>query len=167
VIVPAHRRRDHKVAGRHHRALAIDGGMGTLAFEDEAQRGLRMAMRRRDFAGEHGLNAGEEGGRDSRLPAEARIFQDKYATLRFFCADQLARFRHALADRIETPEERLARALRLRGDQGAEHVPQSRQIFTVDLFVESLALGRLLDRVFHLVLLPDASACRPYSIAAL
>ena len=38
VIMPGHRRRNDKVAGRHRGALAVDGGIGALAFEDEAQR---------------------------------------------------------------------------------------------------------------------------------
>ena len=37
VIVPHPGRRDHEVAGQHHRPLTIDGSVGILAFDDEAQ----------------------------------------------------------------------------------------------------------------------------------
>jgi hypothetical protein len=147
-VVPGHRRRDDEVAGLHRGALAVDRGVGALAFEDEAQRRLAVPVGGRDVAGHHHLNSRKQRGCHLRLAAQARIFQDQHATLGFLRRDQLARFRHVVADRVELPEMRPARAFRLRRDDVAHHVPQRRETFAFDLPVERLALRRLLHG-FH------------------
>ena len=141
--MPGHRRRDDEVAGFHRSALAIDGGVGALALEHEAQRGLAVAMGGRDVARHHHLNAGIERGGDFGLPAQARIFQNQHAPLRFLRRDQLARLCHVVADDFEFPQMRPAGALRFWRNQVAHDRPQRGKIFAVDLFVERLAFRRL------------------------
>ena len=60
VIVPGPGRGDDEIAGLHQGALAVDRGIGAVPLDDEAQRRLRMAMRRRDLAGHDQLQAGEQ-----------------------------------------------------------------------------------------------------------
>src|SRR6516162_5101413 len=55
VVVPSPGRGNHEVAGEHRRALTVDGGIGSLALDDEAQRRLRMAVRRGHLAGQDQL----------------------------------------------------------------------------------------------------------------
>ena len=51
MIVPRPGGCDDEIARLHRRALAIDRGVGAVTLNDEAQRRLRVAMSRRDFAG--------------------------------------------------------------------------------------------------------------------
>jgi hypothetical protein len=148
MVVPGHRRRDDEVARLHRGALAVDGGVGALAFEHEAQRRLAVAMRRRNIARDDHLNAGKQRGRDPGLAAQAGILQHQHAPLGFLGRDQLAGFRHVVADGIEFPQMRPAGAARLRRDEVAEHGPQRREIVAVDLPVERFAFRRLLHG-FH------------------
>jgi hypothetical protein len=107
-----------------------------------------MAMGGGDIAGDHHLDAGKQRGRDLRLPAQPRIFQDQHPPLGFLGGDQLARLGHVVADHVELPKMRPAGALRFRRDEVAHHVPQSGEILAVDLPVKRLALRRLCD-CFH------------------
>ena len=66
VVVPRPGRRDDEVAGMHRDALAVDRGIRAGAFDHEAQRRLRVAVARRDFAGHDELQAGIEAVRDRR-----------------------------------------------------------------------------------------------------
>ena len=88
VVVPGHRRRDDEVAVVHRRAFAVDGGVGAVALEDEAQRALAVPMCGRDLARKHQLDAGVEVGRDLRLAAQAGILEDQHPALGFFGGDQ-------------------------------------------------------------------------------
>jgi hypothetical protein len=54
------------------------------AFQHEAERALRMAMRRRDLSGQHELHPRIEVGRNFRLPAKARVLEDEHAPLGLF-----------------------------------------------------------------------------------
>ncbi len=78
------------------------------------------------------------------MAAQPRIFQDQHPSLGFLGRDQLAGFGHVVADRVELPQMRAACAARFRGDEVAQHVPQRREIFAVDLLVERFALRGLL-----------------------
>src|SRR5579883_1666945 len=70
VVVPGPGRGDDEVDGPHGRPLAIDRGIGAFALDDEAQRRLAVAVRRRDLAGHDDLEAGKEALRDLRLALE-------------------------------------------------------------------------------------------------
>ena len=52
-------------------ALAIDRGVGAVPLDDEAQRRLRVAMRRRDLARQDQLQPGEQRAGDRGLAARA------------------------------------------------------------------------------------------------
>ena len=149
VIVPGHVGRDDEVARRHRRALAVDAGVRAFAFQHEAQRRLRMAVRARHLVRHDELHAGIERGGDLGLPAQAGIFQDQHAALGFLGRDQAAGFQHGRADVVEPPERRQAAAFRLGRDEPAQHRPQRRHVLLVDAGVERLALGRLGGGVVH------------------
>ena len=151
VVVPGHVGRDDEVARMHGRALAVDAGMRALAFQDEAQRRLRMAVRARYLVRHDELHAGIERGGDLGLPAQAGIFQDQHAALGFLGCDQAARLQHGRADVVEPPQCRQAAAFRLGCDEAAQDRPQRRHVLLVDAGVERLALGRLCGGVVHAV----------------
>ncbi len=90
VIVPGPAWRDDEIARAHHRSLALHRGVGAAALDDEAQRGLRMAVRRRDLAGQNKLHAGEQRVGHRGMPAQARVLQDQHAALGLLRGDQAA-----------------------------------------------------------------------------
>jgi hypothetical protein len=67
VVVRRPVRRDHKIARRHEGLLAFHGGIGPLAFEDEADSGRYMSVRGGDLAGQDHLDAREKGIGGARL----------------------------------------------------------------------------------------------------
>ena len=91
VVVPGPRRRDDEVTRVHRGALAVDRGVRARALDDEAQRRLRVAVARRNFAGKDELQPGIEALRDARLAPHPRVLQDQHAADRLLGGDQLAR----------------------------------------------------------------------------
>ena len=69
VIMPVPRRRNDEVSGMHRGALAADRRVRTLAIDDEAQRRLHVAMRRRDLAGQDQLQTRVQRLGDRRVAA--------------------------------------------------------------------------------------------------
>ena len=90
VVVPGPGRRDDEVAGVHVDALAVHGGVGALAFDDEAKRRLRMPVRRRDLAALDGLD--RAGERVRRAVLERRIVEHQHAAVGFGRGDDLGGF---------------------------------------------------------------------------
>ena len=74
VVVPGPGRGDDEIAGLHRRALAVDRGIGAVPLDDEAQRRLRVAVRRRDLARQDQLQPGEQRAGDRGLALETRVF---------------------------------------------------------------------------------------------
>ena len=141
VVVEGPRRRDDEVAVAHRRALAVDRRVGAFAVEHEAQRRLRVAMRRRDLAGQDQLQAGVERLREARLAAQRRVLENEDAPLGFLGGDQPAGFHDVLADRVVAEVDRRDRARRLLRHERAEHLPERRHAERADACVEGLALG--------------------------
>ena len=112
VVVPLPVGREHQVAGRHHRALAIDRGEGAVALHDEAERALRVAVGGRDLAGEDELEAGVEARRDGGGARHARILQDQHAALGLLGADQVAGAEQQVARRARRASDAPAPAER-------------------------------------------------------
>ena len=127
-----------KSPGRHHGALARDGGIGVLALDHEAQRRRDMAMRRRDLAGQDDLQAGKEAAGDAGFALHAGVFEHQHAALGFLGGDDLAGFHQIGADLAPFPDRRLARALGLVEHQPTQHAPQRRQILFTGAAVEFL-----------------------------
>ena len=109
VIVKSPRRRDDEVSGMHRRALAVDRGIRAFAFDDEAQRRLRVPVARRDLAGKDELQPRVEAMSDRRGATQARILEDEHATLGFARADQASGLHEIRAHLPVRPE---------RGDAG-------------------------------------------------
>ena len=90
MVMPLPIGRQHQVEGAHHRALAIDGGMGSLAFHDKAQRRLGVAMAGRHLTGQDQLQPGIEAIGDGRSTGQPRIFQDQHPPLGLLGRDHAA-----------------------------------------------------------------------------
>src|SRR6516162_4312652 len=114
VIVPSPRRGDDKIARLHRSALAVDGGVGAMALDDEAQRRLRMTMGRRHLARQNQLQPGKQRAGDRGLPRQSRVFQDQDAALGLMSSNYPARLHQVSADFFITPQRRQA----LRGRLG-------------------------------------------------
>jgi hypothetical protein len=142
VVVPCARRRDDEVARMHRRALAVDRRIRAFAFDDEAQRGLRMAMRGRDLARQDELQPAIERARDRRLAAQAGILEHEDAALRFLRRDEPAGLEHVRTDGFVAPERRHAGRPRLGNHEVAEHVPERGHVLGADAGVERLAFRR-------------------------
>ncbi len=78
-----------KSPGRIVTALAVDRGVGALAFDDEAQRVRRVPVRRRDLAGQDRLQAGEQRRGDEGRPRQRRVLEHEHAPLGLARGDQL------------------------------------------------------------------------------
>jgi len=76
-----------KIAGLHVGALAVDGGMRPLAFQDETQRRLAVPVCRRDLPRHHELYAGIERRRHLRLTTQTGILENQNALLGFLRRD--------------------------------------------------------------------------------
>jgi hypothetical protein len=153
VVVPGPRGRDDEIARVHRHALAIHRGVRARAFDDEAQRGLRMPVARRDLAGQDQLQPGVQRVRDGRGTAQRRVLEDEDAPLRFRRRDQLARFHDVGADVAVFPQRGNAGRGGSRRDQRAEHFPQRREIVARDAIVELSALGIALECPHHVNIL--------------
>ena len=88
--MPGPGRGDDEVAGAHGGALAIDRRVGAASLDDEAQRGLGVAVAGRDLAGQDQLQAGVQALRDAGLAGQAGVLQDQHAAHGFLGADQRA-----------------------------------------------------------------------------
>ena len=79
--MPSPGRRDDEVALVHDCTLAIDGSIGAVTFQHEAQRALGVPVGGRDLALHDELHAGIHVCGDLRLPAQARVFEHEDAAL--------------------------------------------------------------------------------------
>ena len=139
VVVEGPRRRDDEVAVAHRRALAVDGRVGALAVEHQAQRRLAVAVRRRHLARQDQLQPGVERLGDARAAAQRRVLEHQDASLGLLGGDQPAGLQHVLAHLVVAPERRRDRARRLRRHQRAEHLPERRHVERADALVEGAA----------------------------
>jgi hypothetical protein len=99
VVVVGPRRGDDEIARPHHRALAVDRRIGSRPLDDEAQRRLRVAVARRDLAGQDQLQPGVQALRDARFAAHAGVLEDQDAPHRLSRGDQRARL-HEIGPRF-------------------------------------------------------------------
>ena len=106
VIVPGPARRHHEIPGRIVVALAVDRGIGALAFHDEAQRVRRVPVRRRDLARQDRLQAGEQRRRDEGRSRQCRVLQHEHAPLGFARGDQLGAAHQERPDVGPAPDRR-------------------------------------------------------------
>ena len=143
VVVEGPRRRDDEVAVAHRRPLAVDRGVRAFAVENETQRRLGVAMRRRDLARQDQLQPGVERLGDARPAAQRRVLEDEDTALGFLGADQPARFQHVRPDLVVAEVDRCDRASRLGRNEGAQHLPERRHAQLVDALVEGAPLGAL------------------------
>ena len=123
MIVKRPRRRDDEIAGMHRRALAVDGRIRAVAFDDKAQRRLAVPMARRDLTGKNELQSRVERMRDRRRAAQSRILQHEHAPLGFLCRDQRAGFEQMLAHDGIAPQRGHARRSRRLRNEIAQHLP--------------------------------------------
>jgi hypothetical protein len=64
MIVKRPRRGQDEIAGAHRRSLAIDRGIGTLSFDDEAQCRGHMPVAPGNLSRQHELHSGVQALRD-------------------------------------------------------------------------------------------------------
>ena len=130
VVVPRAARREDQVAALHHALLAVDDRVGAFAFDHDARRARRVAMRRRLLAGQQKLHAAENGSGDAhRARPAAGIGEDQHAPLGFFHRGELARAQQQRADRVEGPEAGLAlRHRRVVRQRLAHQRPERRRV---------------------------------------
>ncbi|MNI69644.1 hypothetical protein D3C73_1254070 [compost metagenome] len=88
----------------HGGALAVDGGVGATAFDDEAQGRLRVAVAGRHFAGQDQLQARVQALRDAGLARQAGVFQDQHAPHGFLGGDQRAGRHDVVAHIVVLPD---------------------------------------------------------------
>ena len=143
MVVPGPRGRDHEIARPHRGPLAVDRGVGALAFDDEAQRALGVAMAGRDLARQDELQAGEERMRDARgrVLTQRRVLQNQHATLGLGRGDQTSRFHQHRADFVVVPQRRGLGRTRLDGLDSLQHLPQRSEAAGRDPGVKSITLG--------------------------
>ena len=162
VVVPGPARRDDEVARPHGRALAVHRGVGAGAFDDEAQRALRVAVAGRHLAGKDQLQAGVERLRDRRLAAQLRVLQDQDAAHRLLRRDRLAGAHQEGADLVVLPEGRHAGRVGLRRHQRMQHFPQRGEVVRLHVAVQLLAqLRGRVGCVHRGLLLPAAAQVGP------
>jgi hypothetical protein len=141
VVVEGPRRRDDEVARVHGDLFAVHRGVGAVAVQDEAQRGLRVAVRRRDLAWQDQLQSGVQAVRDAGASAQAGVFQHQHAALGLARRDELAAFLQPGPDRRPVPQVGLAGRVGQGRDQPVQHFPQGRAVGAADLRVEGGAFG--------------------------
>ncbi|KAG1252272.1 hypothetical protein G6F65_017987 [Rhizopus arrhizus] len=73
VLVPGAVGRQHEIVRAQRHLVAVDHGVGALAFHDEAQRRMRMLVRGRQFSGLHHLQARIQPAHGGSHVAPARI----------------------------------------------------------------------------------------------
>ena len=115
---------DHEIARRHESLLALDGRVGALAVEHEADCRRDVAMGRRHFARQDHLDAGKQRVGDTRLAAHGRILENEHPTLRLIGADQAARLDHQRFHVVVVPDVRHAAGDRLLGHDRLHHLPE-------------------------------------------
>src|SRR5579863_3567070 len=108
MIMPGHRGRDDEVARPHIGFLAGYGGPRlAIAFDNEAQRRRRMAMRGGALARQNQLQPGIERIENAMRAAEAWILERQDTAIGFARGDELARFQQKRPQHIvEIPEMR-------------------------------------------------------------
>ena len=141
VVVPGPGRRDDEVARVHGGALAAHRGVGALAVDDEAQRRLHVAVRRRDLARHDELQPGIERLRDRRAARDRRVLQHQHAAHGLLGGDELGRFHQQRADLVVAPERGHAGRLRLARHQRMQRFPQRREMQRADALVVVAAFG--------------------------
>ena len=133
VVVPRPGGGRHEIPLGHGRALAVHGGVGAVAFYDEAQRRLRMAVGGSDLTRQHQLKAGVERGRDPGTAAQPGIFKHQDPPLRLLGGDDPARTQHLGAHIRIPPMGRAAGARRLRRDHPRHDLPQRGEVLPRNL----------------------------------
>ena len=123
VVVPGPGRGDDEIARLHRGALAVDRGIGAVPLDDEAQRRLRVAMRRRDLARHDQLQPGEQRAGDRRLAAEAGVHQHQHAARRLLRGDQAARLHQIRPHVAVMPDRRQAFGVAARRSPGCAAAP--------------------------------------------
>ncbi|MNT04050.1 hypothetical protein D3C72_1386120 [compost metagenome] len=150
MVMPGPRRRDDEIPGMHGGAFAVDGSPGALAFDDKAQRRLRMAVAGGDFAGQDQLQARVQRGGDAGLAGDAGVLQHQHAAHRFLGADDAAGLHHQRADLRVLPDGGNDLRPRLRRHQGVQRLPQRGHVAAADFFVVGHA-GRIRGVFGHAV----------------
>src|SRR5262249_55087182 len=130
------------IAGMHGGALAVDGSVGSFAFDDEAKRGSYVTMSVGGFAGHYQLQTGIETPRDAGHPAQTGIFEHQHAALGFFGCNAAAGFHEQWAHFLVAPDCWSATRVRLHSDQFGERLPQRRGVFLFETSVELLTFFR-------------------------
>ena len=107
VLVPQPVGRQDEVAWAHRQLLALDRGRRALAFDDEAERGRRVAVRSRHLAGPHELDGGVDGVGGAKRFGDARIDQRNRPPLAgTLDVDEVARLRNEPAHHVPAPQVR-------------------------------------------------------------
>src|SRR3989442_1337278 len=104
VIVIRPRRRQDEVTGVHRRSFAFDGRICTIAFNDEAQRGRRVTVRRRNFSRKDKLKTRIQSVCDLRSILDPWICKNQYSAVGFLCRDQLSGFHKKWPHLFITPQ---------------------------------------------------------------
>ena len=143
VVVKRPGRGEHKVTGAHDRVLPVHRRVGALPFDDEPQRGRRMLVSGRDFAGEDELQPGVEVHGGGRRRPQAGVHQHQHPTFGLLGGDDLTGTHQERPQIRIAPQERDRRAFRLCRQQRAEPPPQRLDVVGRQLVVEGRCLGRL------------------------
>ena len=146
MLVPRPRRRDDEVARSHVAALARDGRISVLAFDDETQRRGRVAMRARELAGQDQLQAGiERVGRE--MPAgESWVLEHQHAAFRLGRRDDGAGLHDDRPQVGITPHVRDCCGARLGGEPFLEKRPERHEARSRDALPQP-CFGRLSCRI--------------------
>ena len=104
MFVPGAVRRQHKIVGAERHLVAIDDGVGTLAFHDEAKRRCRMGVGGCDLARMHDLQAGIEPADRGGVVAAAGIVQIDDAAASLLRRHQFDGAQHMCAEVLIAPQ---------------------------------------------------------------
>ncbi len=95
-----------------------------MPLDDEAQRRLGVAVRRRDFAGHDELQAGKQRLGDRRAIAEAGVLKDQDTPLGFLGGDEAGGFHQMRADdAVVVPMRRNRLGDGRAGDEAVQALP--------------------------------------------
>jgi hypothetical protein len=147
VIVPCPVGGYDEIARLHGRALTIDGGVGTAAFDNEAQRGLAVAVCGRDLARQDQLQPGIKALRQTGPTRKAGIFKDQHAPYGLFGCNKrpgLHQFWPHIAIIIE--QHGLDHRRRLRRNKAMQHFPQGRHAQRFQRFIITFAIAHILTK---------------------
>ena len=145
VFVPGAVRGQHEVVGAERHLVAVDDGIGALAFHDEAKRGCRMGVGGRDLARMHDLQTGIEPADRGGMLTPAGIVQIDDAAAGLLGRHQFDGAQHMSAEVLVAPQDRNGRRFGRPRLDLVRNRPERARLQSFEFVVIGEQFGRILD----------------------